>query len=118
LTCICPSCGYNLRREQPVVDGPFSYDPTTPAFCIDGQPVQCRPQVREVLGSLMQVRGRTLSFDVLADRLGSGAARSARLIDVALYEARRIFEASPYPCPIERVRGSGLRWTFSESKHE
>ncbi|WP_203310513.1 winged helix-turn-helix domain-containing protein [Sphingomonas beigongshangi] len=118
MSVICPCCGYNLRREQAIVVGPFSYDPTLPAFCIDGEPVRCRPQVREMLGSVMQARGRTLSFDVLADRVGSDAAKSARLIDVALYEARRIFGATPYLCPIERVRGAGLRWTFSESKHE
>lgn len=118
MTVICPCCGYNLRRELAIIVGPFSYNPTLPAFCIDGEPVQCRPQVREMLGSLIQARGRTLSFDVLADRVGSDATQSARLIDVALYEARRIFEASPYPCPIARVRGAGLRWAFSKSKHE
>ena len=67
----------------------------------------------EVLGSVMQARGRTLSFDVLAERIGSDALRPNRLIDVALYQARRIFAASPYPCPVERIRGEGLRWTFS-----
>ncbi|MGR6327712.1 hypothetical protein ACU5AX_01465 [Sphingomonas sp. XXL09] len=112
-SCICPSCGYNLEREQLITDGPFTYDPTCPAFLIDGEPVQCRPQVREVLGSVMQARGRTLSFEVLAERIGSDAVRPNRLIDVALYQARRIFAASPYPCPVQRVRGAGLRWALS-----
>ncbi|MGR6331177.1 helix-turn-helix domain-containing protein [Sphingomonas sp. XXL09] len=78
---------------------------------INGQRIACRPQVREVLGSVMQARGRTLAFDVLAERLGSMTAVPSRLIDVALYEIRRIFAATPYSCPIERIRGEGLRWS-------
>lgn len=110
MTPVCPSCGYNLERELPIEDGPFAYDPTGPEFKIDGRAVQCRRQVREMLGGLMHARGRTLPFDAIAGRLGSEAHAAARLIDVALYEARRMFEESPYPCPIERVRGEGLRW--------
>ncbi len=113
MSCICPGCGLNIQSERVIEDGPFTYDPTVPAFLIDGSRITCRPQVREVLGSVMQARGRTLGFDVLADRLGSVAAAPSRLIDVALYDIRRIFAATPYPCPVERIRGKGLRWSMA-----
>jgi DNA-binding response OmpR family regulator len=110
VTCICPHCGYNLERERRTEDGPFAYDPTIPAFLIDGQRVPCRPQVRELLGSLIQARGRTLSFDVLIERMGSEADSSGKTMDVVLTYARKAFAAADHPFPVERVRGVGLRW--------
>jgi hypothetical protein len=67
---ICTSCGFNLKREQPTADGPFSYDPAGPTFAVDGLRVPWRSQVSEVLGAIMQAGGRPLSYGVLADRLG------------------------------------------------
>jgi DNA-binding response OmpR family regulator len=110
MATICPGCGLNLERERLIEDGPFAFDPTIPAFLIDGQRVRCRPQVRELLGSLMQARGRTLTFDVLLDRMGSNAGVAAKLMDVVLHHAREVFAAADHPFPVERVGGVGLRW--------
>lgn len=112
MTVICPNCGYNVDREQPISDGPFTYDPRVPAFMVSGQPLRCAPQIREMLGGLMQAKGRTLSHDAVAARLGYDGEQPRNLINVLVYRARRLVEAAQQPFPVERVHSSGLRWAL------
>jgi DNA-binding response OmpR family regulator len=93
-----------------VMDGPFSYDPAGPTFSIDDVRVRCRSQVSELLGSIMQARGRPLAYGVLAERLGYEGDAPKQLIHVLACEARRLIMECNKPSPVETVRGYGLRW--------
>lgn len=110
MTCICLNCGFNLEREQSMEDGPFRYDPHVPVFEVDGRPLSCAPQIRTMLGSVMLARGRTLSYAVIAERLGYEGSDPRNLVSVLAYRAKRLLAARGHGFPIERVHGLGLRW--------
>jgi DNA-binding response OmpR family regulator len=107
---ICTSCGFNLERERPVTDGPYSYDPIGTTFSVDGVRLQCRSQVSEMIGSMMQAGGRPLAYGVLAERLGYEGDAPVKLIYVLACEARRLITERGHKNPVETVRGYGLRW--------
>jgi DNA-binding response OmpR family regulator len=107
---ICTSCGFNSERERLITDGPYSYDPAGTTFSIDGVRLRCRSQVSEVLGSIMQARGRPLAYGVLAERLGYEGDAPVKLIYVLACEARRLIVERGQPNPVQTVRGYGLRW--------
>ena len=106
---MCPCCGYNLRAERRLVAGRFTYRPGE-GFHVDGQRLEAPPQVHELLGSIMLASGRTVSREVLRDRLGSEAERPNGVTSVLLHRARRLFSELDVPCPIETVWTQGLRW--------
>lgn len=110
MTCICIKCGFNIEREQPIDDGLFRYDPLAPEFLVSDVPLRCSPQIRTLLGSVMLARGRTLSYGVIADRLGYEGFDARNLVNVLTYRSKKLIEALGHAVPLERVHGLGLRW--------
>jgi hypothetical protein len=80
MTCICPDCGLNIKRERLIEDGLFRYDLFTTCFEVAGEPLPCPPQMREMLGGVMLARGRTLTYDAIAGRLGYDGQAPRKLI--------------------------------------
>jgi DNA-binding response OmpR family regulator len=113
MTCICLKCGYNMDREQPISDGPFSFDPGVPSFTVDDVPLPRAGQMTDILGSVMQARGRTLSFAVLAERMGYEGDNPRNIVNTLTCRAKRMVRERGHPFPIERVRGVGLRWKLT-----
>lgn len=113
MTHICLNCGFNVEPEQALTIEPFRYDPHVPVFEIDGIPLACAPQIRAMLGSVMLAHGRTLSYAVIAERLGYDGDDPRNLIRVLTCRAKQLVEARGYCFPIERIHSLGLRWRLA-----
>jgi len=67
--CICPHCGYDLRLDEPIVDGPVTFDPRG-VLTINGVEAVLRPGVRILISTLLKADGRYVSREALIERLG------------------------------------------------
>lgn len=65
---ICPHCGHDLRADEPVRVGGFSYDPLGPAYWLDTA-IDLTPSLRIIMSALVRSPDRIISRAVLCDRL-------------------------------------------------
>ena len=107
--CICPHCGFDLVRLEPITDGIFGYDPQV-GFLIAGEKVNFDRQCHEIMGSVMAARGYVLSLPVIADRLGYEGDRASELIRAKMTKCRATIAAAGIRFPIQTVWGVGVKW--------
>ena len=104
------------RMEQPAVEGPTSVafgdltvDLAGHRLLRDGQPVQLKPKVFELLAFLVRHPGQVFSRDQLLERVwGYDYAGETRTVDVHIHWLRTAIELEPAsPTIIQTVRGVG-----------
>jgi DNA-binding response OmpR family regulator len=107
---ICPHCGYDLRRDEPMTIGAAHFDPTR-GFSYRGQPIHLTPLERIFISTLMKSAGRWASKDMLIDRMGIGEARlPEELVRIYACRVRKALKAVTAACPFEAGYGLGYRW--------
>lgn len=109
---VCPSCGYNLHREEPFVDGRLTFDYDT-GLIVDGRPIPLSYMMRQIVGSLIAARGERLSTDAILLRIGSEG--EANTIAVQISRIRKVFRDAGLPELIQSRRGrgeAGYRWVM------
>lgn len=107
----CPSCGLNLAAEQPIAVGPLEIDPRGEARWF-GRRINCTAAQFQVLGALVQARGRIVSKDVLAERVGyESDGDSHNLVQVLLCRLRgHLRQVGAPPTMIVLEWGRGYRF--------
>jgi DNA-binding response OmpR family regulator len=105
----CPHCGYDLGCDEIISDGQFTYDPRF-GVAFGRAALSITPACHHLIGSLMRERGRLVTRQVLADRLGYEGDDPSNLIAVLMARIRNHFRALKLECPIENIWSQGLRW--------
>lgn len=106
MTC-CPSCGFNLTRDEIVeIDG-WRIDPRGIAE-YDGRAIHFAPAQLIILHSIAMMRGRIAARDAILNRMGTEA--EPNILSVLVCRIRRTINAAGIPSPIKTVCGRGYRW--------
>jgi hypothetical protein len=106
---ICPHCGYDLRRAEVTVDGPWQYDPGI-GVMHDGSRLAMSPQCHEIVGAIMMQSPRVIAKPVLAERIGYDGERADHYIHVLVCKARKACRELGVVLPVEAIWGVGLVW--------
>jgi DNA-binding response OmpR family regulator len=107
-TPMCPSCGYNLRSEKPLLAGDFYYDPRGVAMW-KGRPIELTSQQHMLLGSLIQANGRIVTRETLINRINEDAC--AKQVDVVVCNLKKRLSAAGAPKDlVANVWGKGFRF--------
>lgn len=106
MTAICPRCGFDLARDEPMQVGDYRYDPRG-GFVVRGKALRLAPQPLELAAALFRARGRTVDYDVLVERLGLS---NRQALTVVARRVRTAFNAEQIWAPIVVVRGVGMAW--------
>lgn len=106
---LCPHCGYDLVRDEPVTLGDLFFDPRGEVTWKDVKLAHLPPSQREILWAIVKARGRTITKAVLLDRCDSSG--DMRTVDTLICRLRDAFRAiDPDFDRIETVWREGLRW--------
>ncbi len=107
MTAICPHCGFDLVKDEPVEIGDYRYDPRD-GFSIAGRRLPLTRSEAELAAALFRERGRSLAYERLLDRLGLTSDRNILFVFRNRIHAK--FRAAGLPPPIGAQRGFGLYW--------
>lgn len=99
----CPSCGYNLRADQPIERGPWRLLPDEARF--HGVRVALVGAETIILYTLAAAAPRAVTHEVLANRSSGSSSMASTKTRVA-----RIRDKLGDQCPIESEYGIGYRW--------
>lgn len=106
MTAICPNCGFDLLRDEPMEVGRFRYDPRG-SFTVGGVPIPLTPKEVELIGALFRARGRIVPYAALIDRLD---VTGRVVVSVHVRRIRKKFNAAGEWNPIGVAHGIGLFW--------
>lgn len=111
---VCPNCGCNLDRFEPVTFGNVAIDERG-EIVFEGQPLALRRGQHEIVEALVRAKGRCLSRGLLASRLESEI--EDQTIVKYVERTRVAFRAvDPRFDQIEALRGFGAyRWAFRQA---
>lgn len=105
---LCPHCGYDLERAEPIEVGRFRFIPDTGAF-VDGRRLKLEPARELMFGALIRAHGRLLSNSALQDIAGLDDTEG-NTVKVHICHIRRACREAGATDPIETVWGRGYRW--------
>lgn len=107
----CPSCGYNLRREEPLVSGDWYL--TSERTCYKGETVPITAQQSYIVYSVAQANGRWVKSEAIGGRVAHKAFSEdpGNLVASQLAKARRKAMSAGFTLPVEGSRNRGLRWS-------
>lgn len=109
---VCPHCGYDLLRDEPIILNDFSMIGPDYPLCYKTKPVRGLTQAqREIVWALMKACPRVLRYDVLLERLGSIGTRN--IIAVHTSRMRAIFQEQGIPMAAVNIWGRGWMWDIS-----
>ena len=103
-----------LLKDEPVVFGPFVYDPVTRLLSRDGEAIRLTGGETNLLEALVSNPGKPLSRERLLAlaRDDDEGVRNDRAIDIAILRLRRAIEDDPrQPRWIQTVWGVGYRFS-------
>lgn len=99
---ICPHCGADLAKDQPIIINDFSMLSPLSPLCYKGMPLPLAPAARGVCWTLMKAFPRPVSIDTILNRLDSDA--EGNVVDVYLSRIRKALRAIDAPIPFEAER--------------
>lgn len=111
MTDLCPSCGYDLTPDRPIVRGRWQVLPDEARYC--GIKVDLTRQQARLFHSIAKAGGAAVSTDALMQRISDSEGVSRRLVQVLVCKVRSIM--GPL-CPIETVHGDGYRWNDGQEE--
>lgn len=103
MTDLCPSCGYNLKRDEPIQRGEWTLEPISTWF--RGIRLRITPSESGFLHTLAKAGGRPLARDVMGARLSDGEVPGDVMTAYACRLRRKLEQV-----PFETVHGHGYRW--------
>lgn len=110
----CPSCGYNLVADRPVIADGWMISPTDARY--HGAPVALSPQQRIIFHTVAAAKGRTVSREALLNR-SSDEECFPNIVNVHVCKIRAKLRQLAIPSPIETVWGCGFRWNATVENH-
>lgn len=106
MTAICPHCGFDLAKDEPIAAGRFRYDPRGGMFADDVR-LPLTPKELQLAGALFRARGRIVPYEALIDRM---ELRDRLVISVHVRRIRAKFEKAGLFNPVGTAWGLGLFW--------
>jgi DNA-binding response OmpR family regulator len=105
----CPSCGFNLSRDELIERDGFVIDPRG-GVTFEGRQIEIWPSEVSIAHTVATAAGRCVSIGAIAGRLDSEAIDPINRIAVSICRMRKRFAAANAPFPIETVHSRGYRW--------
>jgi DNA-binding response OmpR family regulator len=101
-----------VQQEADIISaGPLAVDLGKREAVLDGEPLHLNPKEFDLLVTLMQNRGRTLTRDQLLNKVWKYESEgSSRTVDVHIGRLRRKLERRDRPVRIITLRGFGYRF--------
>jgi two-component system, OmpR family, response regulator len=101
-----------VQQEADIISaGPLGVDLGKREAVLDGEPLHLNPKEFDLLVTLMQNRGRTLTRDQLLNKVWKYESEgSSRTVDVHIGRLRRKLERRDRPVRIVTLRGFGYRF--------
>lgn len=106
MTAICPKCGFDLAKDEPIEVGGYCYDPRG-GLSVNGKRLPLRPKELELAGALFRARGRIVPYEVLVARLD---VADREVIRVHVRRIRLKFYDAGLLNPIGLAHGIGMFW--------
>lgn len=107
---LCPSCGFNLAKDEPVARDGWVLDPRGSAW-LNGEELPLSASRVMLLLTLAKEHPRWVRAEALLHRASDG--EEANTIAVIICQMRRLFRELGVPSPIESRNphaGGGYRW--------
>lgn len=106
----CPSCGFNLTRDETLTLGDWVLTPSWTEY--QGQRLRHAPASASILlYSIAAGRGQAVQTTAILNRLGSEA--SSNVISVYLSRLRVLLKAEGWPIPVKTNGRGGYLWVGS-----
>jgi two-component system OmpR family response regulator/two-component system response regulator QseB len=106
MTAICPCCGYDIARDEPLERAGIAMAPYGPVR-FHGADVKLTRGESAVLRTLMKANGRPIPRHVLAERYGQKETSDSNSVDVLLTRIKQKL-ARHGAHPIQNRRGVGV----------
>lgn len=103
---ICPSCGLDLRLDQPITRDGIEIDPRRREVRWRGEPVHLQPSAFTMLYALVKAAGCTLSHGALMERTGSAGLWVDKGVGLRIHQIGRALPG----VPIISIFGEGYAW--------
>jgi len=104
---ICPSCGYNLARDEVIDRDGFMLDPRGAAQ-FHGDDLGLTLAEALTLYTVAQAKGRPVSREAILTRVSD--SEDPNVVSVFLLRARRKLVEHSAPNPVRSLHGRGLAW--------
>jgi DNA-binding response OmpR family regulator len=105
----CPSCGFNLARDEIVESGDWRLDPRGEIYHA-GRLVRLPPAINILIHSIAAADGRVMGVEALENRIGTES--NGNIITVYVSRFRTLLRELGIPDPIKTVWGKGWRWAL------
>ena len=108
----CPSCGFNMTRDETVERDGFTLDPRG---CVSfmGKDVPLTKAEATLLHTVAAADGRVVSRATVASRFGM-SDDPANVTSVLMCRIRKRLSAFGAPCPVKNEIGRGYRWELAQ----
>ena len=106
---ICPSCGYNLSRDEVIDRDGFMLDPRGAAQ-FHGDDLGLTLAEALTLYAIASANGRPISHKTIASRVSD--SNDAEVARIFVLRARRKLTVHDAPDPVRTMRGRGYAWGF------
>jgi DNA-binding response OmpR family regulator len=108
-TGFCPSCGFNLTKDEPIERDGFVIDPRG-VVTFEGRQVPLQAGEIIFVHSIAAGEGRCVPISALLERMDSESKDPLGLLHTRLCMIRKRFFGVGAPNPIRTVWGRGYRW--------
>lgn len=108
MTHFCPSCGYNLTRDEPITLGDWHLTPYSASY--KGEQLRQAPQSLFIfLYTVGAAGGAPVAVKAILNRLGSEAI--GNVLAVYATRWRLLLKANGWPVPFRADYRGGYMWT-------
>jgi len=104
----CPSCGFNLDRDEVLQLDGFVLDPRG-MIAFQGSPVLMTHHEAMAMHTVASANGRPVKTETISQRISDG--EDPHCASVFIHRARRRLLAAGVPNPIQTAFRRGYRWS-------
>ena len=108
MTHACPSCGYNLSRDEVISTDGFMLDPRG-VVSFGGRGIDITSGEAMLLHTIASEQGRVLRAETIGQRI-SDSDDPGNVAQVTVCRVRQKLRDAALPVPFHNVRGRGYAW--------
>ena len=112
MTPICPCCGYDLVKDEPVKIGDFNMASDFGPLQYKGKRVRLTAAQKSLCWSLMKAYPRPVRSSTLRNRIGSDA--DSNVLQVLVCRIRKTLANAGAPAVVKSIAGVGYAWELAE----
>lgn len=108
MTSLCPHCGFDLKQDEPIIDGDWAIDPRG-SVAYQGRDIPLTGQEARIFFAIAKAGGRPITRWVIAERLFPDA-ESLNLVAAHKTRIEAKLRNLGIPIPYVNIWGVGLAW--------